>query len=181
MQVLIDKLCKWWNDLLSKDSLITNQIEKNSLLQEDYSKKEMASYLGYLELIKWSLFHVSLQNNPYYGVGALATSGNQLKILKWIKINSGKIFQEFYCIAAGNGNLKILKWLKIINVPFGWISKHVYTSAVYKGHLNVLKWFINNGGSWNEDICSLSQKYEDIQAYLHSLPLESRPCTCQKV
>jgi hypothetical protein len=145
---------KWWNELLTKDSLIIKQIKKNILLLDEsvrFRKIDTASYLGYLDLIKWNVRHGCEMN---YNTGIIAIDGEQFKVLKWLILNGCEGDEEMYCVAAGGGYLKILKWLGKKNVIPEWGSSRICEEAAAGGFLEVLKWCRDNYCDWSKETCS---------------------------
>jgi hypothetical protein len=200
------QVCKWWNDLLLKDSLTIKQLEKN---WKDYFSNMIveynlpwSSYFGYLEIVKWYR-----KNGGRWKENRccdFSARGNQLKALKWLRKNGANWNRTCCENAASNDNLKMLKWLRkngcdwspyvcenaatrgyleILKYATGegcpWIWGMI-VGVCKNGHLNVLKWMIENYRitEFGNNACQESKKHPHIYSYLHSLPFEKRICGC---
>jgi hypothetical protein len=112
--------CKWWNDLLSKDGLITKYIENNIFSFNIINDDDI-------------LYSIS-------GLGGEAASLSYLEILKWCR--ESKRFPRICSIAAAHKKLRILKWTK--SEGYCWNSDTCFQAAKF-GHLTILKWLIKYG------------------------------------
>jgi hypothetical protein len=132
---------RWWNDLLSKDTLVLNQLEKNTSDITNFKKyykykilSIIASRNGYLELLIWNqkLFDSSLFST------FLSCTYRKLRLTSKKEIK--KLTSEYFGIssyASFEGHLKVLKWL--YNLGYKWNQK-IGIIASKLGHLKLLKW-----------------------------------------
>jgi hypothetical protein len=107
------QVCKWWNDLLSKDNTIVANIKKHNLKvsYEDNDHVLFVIHYGYLSIVKWffTLDSIVYMWKPMDWISVIT---NQLHILKWLYFNHKFVdLAEMSVWAAKTGNLKILKWL----------------------------------------------------------------------
>jgi hypothetical protein len=89
---------KWWNDLLSKDSLTIKQLKRNNVnfgveaIGKKDNKLNQSSQLGYLKLLEWSK-------------------------------NNGRELDNSLCSSAAvGGNLNVLIWLKFQGITWNYAS-----------------------------------------------------------
>jgi hypothetical protein len=100
------QVCRWWNDLLTKDHVTLKQIKKNTSFEYDLSNINRSFELGYLNLIKWAGY---IWDSYAYDCTA---RGGHLKILKWARVR-GCEWDSWTCVGASRGgHLKILKWVR---------------------------------------------------------------------
>jgi hypothetical protein len=148
--------CRWWNDLLMKDTLLTKQIKKNTTLMHFFYENERlhkAALFGYFELVTWGRGK-NFRIFPGWGgdihdsdtdICSCAAEGGHLKILKWFRktfvfdfdlyVGSSRICRG----AAESGLLNILKWLRANGCDLDW-EGHTTISAAEGNHLYILKW-----------------------------------------
>jgi hypothetical protein len=155
-QTVCRQVCRWWNDLLTKDTLICNQINSNedSMVKDSDSMMVSSADQGYFELVKW-LRKNGRKWDEY--VCSYATKPSSFKILKWFR--DTKIHGTNICpwdsttslITAGDGSVAMLKWLRKNDCEWdsdGW------RVAANKGNLKVLKWLHGEKiyFSWNSNL-----------------------------
>jgi hypothetical protein len=133
--------CRWWNDLLSKDTLILNQLEKNDqLIDSQLSSKnlQILGLFGYLDLLTW----YRTVNFPLKYYSSLRRTSLLLFNLPSSKKREAKDLTLRDCIivssnAARRGHLKLLKWFRDNKFEYG---REICWDAVEGGHLKVVKW-----------------------------------------
>jgi hypothetical protein len=169
--------CRWWNDLLTKDFLSTNQIKKNFVNETCGIEKKInqSSILGHLEILKWARIQ-GCDWNAY--TCAYAAKGGHLEVLKWSR-SQGCDWTVCTCAcAAMGGHLEVLKWARAQGCDW---NAGTCVRAAEGGHLEVLKWAKTQGCDWNVDTCLRSKNQPNVQSYIHSLDLNISPCNCPRI
>jgi hypothetical protein len=203
------QVCRWWNDLLSKDTQTINQISINEHAREkkipcclvhlgEYKNVYLASYFGYLSILIWfnnslsattatsrNFFHSIFtyfypsDNKKSINICNWAASGGQLTALKWARKNG----YPWSSATSGNATenkdktIRILIWLKRGGCDFNSWTTLV---AAARGNLDVLRWLRENGCEWDDYVCLHSRQFLEIQEYIHGLPINERPCSCDE-
>jgi hypothetical protein len=135
------QICRWWNDLLTKDRLTTTQIKINTKIQKlpKTLKRRInkAAYLGYLELFKFARRNKCWWNSR---TCAWAILGDNPHIVKWgmSMRNSFKVGKNSMTHAARNGNLKLIKRLNTRSCPKD--NYMISIVAAKNGYPQILEW-----------------------------------------
>jgi hypothetical protein len=152
------QVCKWWKDLLQKDTLGVKQTHKNdrilyNFLYSSDIMREYAAYYGYLDILTWIKADNMKVNN--FVVCKAAAEGGQLKLLKWCQENS--IIADVCIYAGACGHLKVMKWLKnskLHSEKVCYLKNNLGSTAARYGKLNILKWMRENKYEFGSYTCS---------------------------
>jgi hypothetical protein len=116
-------------------------LEKKSCPKDIHLSREVIKG-GNLENIKWMRTNLHLPLSPY--IFALATSTENLEVMKWLKEIECPWGEDTFAKAVESGNLENMEWLKNRDCPMGfWTWRH----AIIKNNPVILEWLRNNGCS----------------------------------
>ena len=166
--------CAYWYAIEAGDLEIVKWLHINKCpktFQNDASSLvcQNAARLGQLEILKF--FHSVCEPDcdwfSNYGIGRCAVIYGQISVLKWIKdISSPKKMTnkrknsrwnekwKFAEIAAYYGQLEILQWL--LENGYSWNS-NLCAIAATQGYVNILQWADENGYKWDRKKASYTE------------------------
>lgn len=143
---------------------------KNKKLPINYRIYEKCGQFGFVEGLKW-LYKLDKQTFVYHAnkIQQLAAAEGYLNILQWLHTNH--IIMNATTItsqAAYYGQLHILQWFSFIYPVYFW--KNAFYHAVQGNHLVIVQWLLEQGCSFDFDLCiGIAEK--EIYDYLQTIKI----------
>jgi hypothetical protein len=181
---LSSQVCVWWNDLLTKDVIVTKQTKINTVNKPYYiTKLEKVAELGYKNLLSHLLSHLL---SPL--LSPLLLSSSLINLTPRQKERNKNLFM------FGSPNLALLKWFHEINkraypfIIFPW-NKLVFIRPAQEGNLKILKWLnklrktydcYKDSGVWYECVCSaaIHGNHFDVLKWLRDQAIHGNDGVC---
>ena len=152
----------YWGDRSYRNAIESGDLDMVKWLHcnncpkiDDYDGSSRVCYdaarLGQLEILKFlhSVCEVEPECNWFdtFEIGRSAITYGHIAVLEWLKeVTIGEIYGEFPYIAAYYGQPGILKWL--LENGCSWDS-NLCAIAATQGYVNILQWAEDNGYEWD--------------------------------